>query len=367
MAMVFLTYIRLFSIIYVKDKILNFYFNLLTASVKMTTNKLFKLFCLVFLLIFSASYVGADVGRPGKKDVPTEVYIAVYIIDLDNVSSADQNFTANVFVKTQWNDPRLKHNKSGLISMGLKDIWHPRLQFLNQQRLWFTIGKTVSVSQDGEVTFRERAWGDFSQPLSLHDFPFDSQYFNVQIVPMGYSHNEVKLIQNTKTKSGMAQTFSVADWEILNFEAKAFEYNPFNEEEYMNGFQVSIHAKRESNYFITTIIIPLVMIVMMSWAVFWIDPKQSGTQMSVAMTTMLTLIAFRFAVAASLPNISYLTRMDIVILSSTILVFASLLEVVITSVLSLSNKLELARRVDKVSRWVFPIVFIITFVKGLFL
>jgi len=333
----------------------------------MTTNKLFKFFSFGFLLIFSASYVGADVGRPGKQDVPTDVYISVYIIDLDNVSSADQNFTANVFVKMQWNDPRLKHNKPGLLSMDFKNIWHPRLQFLNQQRLWFTIDESASVTQDGEVTVRERAWGDFSQPLNLHDFPFDDQYFNVQLVPMGYSHNEVKLIQNPKLKSGMAEKFSVADWEILNYEANAFEFKPLKDEKYMNGFQISLHAKRESNYFVTTIIFPLVMIVMMSWAVFWIDPKQSGTQMSVAMTTMLTLIAFRFAVAASLPNISYLTRMDIVILSSTILVFASLLEVVITSVLGLSNKLELARRLDRISRWVFPIVFIFAFIYGLFL
>ena len=331
----------------------------------MKTNKLFKLF--FFLFLFSAYYVGADISRPGKQDVPTDVYISVYIIDLDNVSSADQNFTANVFVKMQWNDPRLKHNKPGSISMDLKEIWHPRLQFLNQQRLWFTIDDIVSVSQDGDVTLRERAWGDFSQPLNLHDFPFDSQYFNVQIVPLGYSQNEVRMIQSPKNESGMAEKFSVADWKILNYEAKPFKYSPFKSDIYMNGFQFSLHAKRESNYFVTTIIIPLVMIVMMSWAVFWIDPKQSGTQMSVAMTTMLTLIAFRFAVVASLPNISYLTRMDVVILSSTILVFASLLEVVITSVLGLSNKLELARRIDKISRWLFPAVFIIAFVNGLFL
>jgi hypothetical protein len=35
------------------------------------------------------------------------------------------------------------------------------------------------------------------------------------------------------------------------------------------------------------------MIVAMSWLVFWIDPKESGSQINVAITTMLTLIAVR--------------------------------------------------------------------------
>ena len=61
----------------------------------MTTNKLFKFFSFGFLLIFSASYVGADVGRPGKQDVPTEGYIAVYIIDLDNLPEDKELFRKN--------------------------------------------------------------------------------------------------------------------------------------------------------------------------------------------------------------------------------------------------------------------------------
>ena len=321
---------------------------------------------LLFLLIFSAYYVGADISRPGPTNVPTEVYISIYIIDLDNVSSADQNFTANVFVEAQWKDVRLKHNSPGPVSKDMKEIWHPRLQFVNQQRLWSTIDKIVSISQDGTVTFRQRVWGDFSQPLKLHDFPFDEQHFNIQVVPVGYPCDEVKLINNSERRSGLAEKFSVADWRILDFTAQPFKYSPFNDEKHLNGFQLSIHAKRRSNYFITTIIIPLVMIVVMSWAVFWIDPKQSGTQMSVAMTTMLTLIAFRFAVVASLPNISYLTRMDIIILSSTILVFASLIEVVVTSVLALSDKLIIARLLDKISRWIFPLIFIISFAIAFF-
>ena len=309
----------------------------------------------------------ANFSRPGPTNKPTDVFIAIYVMDLDNVSSADQNFTANVLVKAIWHDDRLKHKSAGNIRKKLSEIWHPRLQFVNQQRLWSTFDKIVSVAPDGTVTLRQRVWGDFSQPLELKKFPFDHQTFNIQIVPIGYEHDEVRLLQDPNTPSDMADKFSVADWKIQNFDAKPFNYYPYNDGKYMQGFQFSLHAKRKSNYFITTIIIPLILIVMMSWTVFWIDPKQSGTQMSVAMTTMLTLIAFRFAVVSSLPNISYLTKMDVIILGSTILVFASLIEVVATSSLAQSGRLELARLIDKrVSRWLFPLAFIITFLFAIF-
>ena len=92
----------------------------------------------------------------------------------------------------------------------------------------------------------------------------------------------------------------------------------------------------------------------MSWLVFWIDPKESGSQISVAITAMLTLIAYRFSIGALVPKVSYLTRLDYFILGSTLMVFLSLLLVVITSNLAKSNQTQLALRIDRWSRIIFP-------------
>jgi len=103
----------------------------------------------------------------------------------------------------------------------------------------------------------------------------------------------------------------------------------------------------------------------MSWIVFWIDPKESGSQISVAITAMLTLIAYRFAVGSDLPKVSYLPRLDYFILGSTILVFASLLEVVITSSYARTGRLERARAIDRWSSWLFPAIFLLFSVQAL--
>ena len=105
----------------------------------------------------------------------------------------------------------------------------------------------------------------------------------------------------------------------------------------------------------------------MSWAVFWIDPTQVSSQISVSVTAILTLIAYRFALGNLLPRISYLTRLDYLLLGSTILVFLALVEVTATSRLVVLGKESLARTLDKWARIVFPAAFVAVLVFSIFL
>ncbi len=296
-------------------------------------------------------------GRPLAADGPTEVTIAVFILDIDEVNSASQSFDANVYIELHWQDPRLVHDNPNEITRGLNEVWNPRLLFINQQKIWPTLPEIVEVFPDGEVVYRQRVWGAFSQPLKLKDFPFDQQVFTIQLGSAGFNPNEVRLIPDKGSRTGIAQKFSLADWDILDWRAQTADFVPSLDEEGFAGFYISIEAKRRYGYFITKVIIPLLLIVMMSWVVFWVDPKESGTQISVAFTTMLTLIAYRFAVGTDLPKISYLSRLDYFILGSTFLVFASLIEVVVTSSYAKIGNVERARAIDRWARVLFPLVF----------
>ena len=149
---------------------------------------------------------------------------------------------------------------------------------------------------------------------------------------------------------------SLPDWEILEsktentpyFITKGFE---------KAGYAFEFSAKRRVEYYLLKVIMPLLLIVMMSWTGFWIDPENSGTQIGVASTSMLTLIAYRFAIDALVPKVSYTTRLDEFIFMSTLIVFIALVQVVTTSMLSQCNRGSTARKVDKISRIVFPVVF----------
>ena len=102
----------------------------------------------------------------------------------------------------------------------------------------------------------------------------------------------------------------------------------------------------------------MLVVVAMSWTAFWIDPSLSGSQISVATSSTLTLIAYRFVVAALLPRLPYMTRMDYFTLGGTLLVFLALVEVVLTAYLANRNRIERARSIDRFARFAFPAVFI---------
>ena len=324
------------------------------------------LFVILSLIVPLWSADAADLGRPLALEGPTEVTIAVFILDVDEVSSVSQSFDANIYLELHWQDPRLAHDNPNEISLGLNKVWNPRVHFVNQQKIWSTFPEIVEISPGGEVIYRQRVWGAFSQPLVLRDFPFDQQVFNVQLGAVGYSPQEVRLIADQGSRTGIASPFSLADWDILSWKATIIDFAPSLEEDTFAGYILSIEAQRKYGYFIIKVIIPLFMIVMMSWVVFWIDPKESGTQISVAVTTMLTLIAYRFAVGSDLPKVSYLSRLDYLILGATFLVFASLIEVVVTSTYARVGQLDRARSIDRWARFLFPLSFILIALESLF-
>src|SRR5205814_6558167 len=107
------------------------------------------------------------------------------------------------------------------------------------------------------------------------------------------------------------------------------------------------------------VILPLILIVMMSYAVFCLKKKTSNSQISIAVTSMLTLIAYRFAVDSQLPRLPYMTRLDALFLTSTLLVFFSLVEVLATTILDNNRQTERAKKLDRYCRVIFPAVFLL--------
>jgi cadmium resistance protein CadD (predicted permease) len=74
---------------------------------------------------------------------------------------------------------------------------------------------------------------------------------------------------------------------------------------------------------------------------------------------MLTLIAYRFAVDSQLPRLPYMTRLDTFILTGTFLVFFSLIEVLVTTILDYRQQTEKAKKIDRYCRVIVPVIFVI--------
>jgi len=285
---------------------------------------------LVFFMVSTAFSSDAEErylpnsDRPGRAKGATEVEFFVFVIDIDDIDGAEQNFTVNVFLYLSWNDKRLACEGDMVRRIPLEQVWNPRILIVNQQGLIRpSMPEIAEVASDGTVTYRQRYVGRMSQPLKLSEFPFDKHDFTIQFISTGYSPDELRFVPGTPR----ARTDLIGGvWQVI---------------------------------------VPLVFIVVMSWGGFWIDPTNAGAQIGVATSSILTLIAYRFMLGNLLPRLPYMTRLDYFTLGSTALVFFTLVEVIITTKLVLSKRAVFGRKIDCWCRVVFPVAFVLWSVLSL--
>ena len=331
-----------------------------------------KIRCLlVVLLAMSIQFArGADlptvIDRPITGDGPTQVSVGIWIADITSIDSAQQSFTAEIAVVLRWKDPRLAHTGNGVVRYPLEQVWHPRIAVVNETNsVSRKFPDLVEVEPDGRVTYRQRYAGAFSQPLRLRSFPFDRQTFRLQFVAVRYRANEVQFVPDQdwidnglKQAGGIATSIALPDWTIESWNTKSLSYALAPGFEY-SGYAFEFTASRNAQHYVWKVILPLVLIVIMSWAVFWIDPVTSNSQISIAVTSMLTLIAYRFAIDNQLPRLPYTTNLDAFILMSTVLVFFSFIEVLVTTILESQKRNRLAITIDRSCRVIFPVIFLL--------
>ena len=308
----------------------------------------------------------ALIDRPNADSGPTQISVGIWVADISNIDSAQQNFTAELAVVLRWKDSRLAHTGKGIVRYPLEQIWHPRVGIVNETNsVSRKMPDSVEVEPDGTVTYRQRYVGAFTQPLRLQSFPFDRQTFRVQLVAVRYQSNEVMFVPDQvwiqdglKGAGGISPSVTLPDWTIEKWELKPLVYALAPRHQY-SSYAFDFTASRNVQHYILKVILPLILIVIMSWSVFWIDPVHSNSQISIAVTSMLTLIAYRFAVDTQLPRLPYMTRLDAFILTSTLLVFFSLIEVLITTILETSRRTGGAKKIDRYCRAIFPAMFLI--------
>jgi hypothetical protein len=302
--------------------------------------------------------------RPGEELGPTKVHFVVFVVDIDNIDGAGQSFTANVFIRLRWKDERMAH-EGGILEVPLVEAWNPRILISNRGGIMQkSLPEAVEVESDGTVTYRQRYNGPLSQPLKLSEFPFDQHDFTIQFVAADTSLNDIEFLPDASITGmpipggGIYHELSLPDWNILEYKAEARAYEPVKGIK-AAGFVFEFTAKRAALYYVWQIIIPLIFIVIMAWGAFYIDPTNTGAQIGVATSSMLTLIAYRFMLGGLVPRLPYMTRLDYFLLGSTTLVFLTLVEVVITTNLVLRKKEKIARKIDHWCRFIFPTAFIL--------
>jgi len=290
-----------------------------------------------------------------ETDTPLRVTIGLFLVDVTEISDPNQTFAADFTLSVSWRDPRLADLASaetGACYFRPDEIWYPSLAILNRRTLATDWSDVIEIDSEGVALYRQRFEATLTALGEFSHFPFDARDLRVSVV-LADRPAETASLEAALERSGRSRTFSVPNWRIRGFETERSRFQAIGERG-LAQLDFVVRAERKPRYYIWNAVIPLLLIVFMSWSVFFVNPAHLEAQLAVAATSMLTLVTYRFSLRSILPPISYLTRFDIFLTGGTVLVFLALAEAVLTSALADQDKAELALRIDRWARLLFP-------------
>jgi len=293
--------------------------------------------------------------RPTVDGTPTKVVLGAFLIDIIDIDDIEQQFTTDFEVFQTWTDPRL----TGLdeCHFDLSQVWSPDLTFVNSGRVFPAFPERVAIGAKGVVRYVQRYRGTLSFPHALYEFPFDKHTIQIAMMPVRQDRHADNLEVDEKQITRRKQ-FSTLDWTFGNVYGRvAPSIHPVTGA-VTDVFYVEVPTARLYQYYLWKVFLPLTLIIAMSWSVFWVNPERFGSQIGMSATSMLTLIAFQFALESIFPHLSYFTLLDGFISAATGLVFLALVEALVTSYLVSTSRADLALRIDRICRWAFPLAFV---------
>lgn len=169
----------------------------------------------------------------------------------------------------------------------------------------------------------------------------------------------IQLLVDTSFGNLKNNNLSISDWEIDSIELVQREFTATASSLPAPGVELFIEVRRLFGYYIIQIIFPLFAIMLMAWTVFWIPPQTVNVRISVIITTMLTLIAYRFALANHVPKLSYLTRLDFFLLGATTMVMLVLGTMAYSAYLITTGKENQVERMNYYGRFLYPLLVVL--------
>jgi hypothetical protein len=300
--------------------------------------------------------------RPSRNGEPTVIEIGVFIFDIDDIDDVNQRFNVDLFVVARWQDPRLAlpevERKGKVRFMMIDDVWTPKILLLNNRGLKSQLREGVKVDDLGNMKYQNRLSGELKVDLEFERFPFDVQRLPIDIVSYEYSTDEMQFSPNSGI-ARQADKFSIEGWQLKLLEPIADVFVVPANGAKLPRLTYFIEAKRDSDYYVLTMLVPMSLIIFMAWTVFWLQPNIVPPRIAIATASIFSLIALGVSIRLGLPKVSYLTMADIFVLGCTLMVFLALGVAVIGSRWASSDRMEQALKLNAIARWVYMFLFVV--------
>jgi len=332
-----------------------------------------KIFAFLFLYLAWAGVAGAHPEEsetgitppPGESPVPVQV--GIYLIDITNIDETRNTFDVELDVQVRWTDTRMAFDQEAAgtdrrVHVGpeaekfFDGLWTAQIVLANPVGQMGIGARKVTVHADGRMEISAQINSTLRTNLDYRRFPFDSQVLPIILESFAWNNTVVELVTDPD-RTGFAPEFALAEWDVEALDSSVENVLRVRDATPFLNLNYEIRIQRQSGYYLWKIFLTVIIIVSLTWVVFWMSDERLGRRAGVSSSGILTVIAYQFVTTSTLPRVSYLTVADRVMTVSIITIAATMVVSVFVDRIGYENKAA-QLRVDKACRWIFPLAYL---------
>ncbi|XP_042902990.1 glycine receptor subunit alpha-2 [Parasteatoda tepidariorum] len=278
---------------------------------------------------------------PKENGEATVVRFHVTVLSIDTIDEGSMTYVADIFMSQSWKDYRLRlpenmTMKYRLLPVNwLKRMWRPDSFFKNAKRVTFqemTIpNHYIWLYSDKTILYMVKLTLLLSCSMKFEAYPHDTQVCSMKIESLSYTTDDLIFDWETEVPLVVDDDIELPQHNLVDTSlgdcTKVYSTGNFT------CIQVVFTLKRRLGYYMFHTYIPTCLIVIMSWISFWIKPEAVPARVTLCVTSLLTLSTQHAQSQKSLPPVSYIKAIDIFMSSCTVFVFASLMEYALVNIL----------------------------------
>jgi hypothetical protein len=238
--------------------------------------------------------------------------------------------------------------------------WYPQVVLVNESGLYQKSGVLLRVRADGTSTLIQTVNAAAEAEFNMRRFPFDTHRLEAVFEVLGFGADEVALRVESDASSSVLDETRVPQWTVTTVDLSIRDRPATHagRKGVASALVVTMSAQRNSFYVTRLVTIPLIVIVVLSFSVFWMDRSSLGDRISVSFIGILTGVAYQLVMSDHLPRIAYFTLMHGFLNLSFLTMCATVVVNLVVSAEDKRGNHERGDRIDRSCRWAFPLVYV---------
>lgn len=307
---------------------------------------------------------------PPKGDGPVVVQANFQLRDINAIDDEAETFELSGVLTLTWHDPRsaFDPDEAGVaekIYQGdyqfneLAAGWFPQIVLVNESGQFEKHGVVLRVRADGTSTLTETINAVAEANLNLRRYPFDRQRLEAVFEVLGADETEVVLHSEGSPEASSDRKLHTPQWTLTDVDISVRDRPTSNtgRQVVASALVLGVDVERDSFFVVRLIVIPLVLIVMLSWSVFWMGRSLLADRISVSFIGILTAVAYQNIVSEIQPHISYMTLVHGFLNLSLFIMCATVVINLVVGAFDAQGKEAAGDGIDRACRWIFPLTY----------